>query len=94
MSVFFKDLRARYTVFNEAIAERDLVKLARESHAVKSSAATMGAVALCQLAGKIEYHCQRSDSEIAFELVYALKPLAEKSIKQLSDIYQEKMIAE
>ena len=94
MSAFFKDLRARYAVFDEALVERDLLRLAREAHAVKGSAATMGAVALSRLASKIEYHCNSNDSEIALELVYALKPLAEKSIKQLSDIYLERTVTE
>ncbi|MGD8206447.1 MAG: response regulator [Thiohalocapsa sp.] len=81
VSVFLEELHARAAAMADGLEDGDTDRLAREAHALKSSAATYGAVRISDHAARIDDACKRQEHTVARDharqLIAAVKPTAE-----------------
>ena len=87
MEVYFRETRKRFDVVDAAIRSRDLQCLKDEAHALKSSAGTMGAAALQELAKAVELACKAGNEEEAFRMACEVKNVGQHCIAQLAQHY-------
>jgi HPt (histidine-containing phosphotransfer) domain-containing protein len=82
MLVFVEDTGRRLDRLEQLAASGERHGLAREAHALKGSAASMGAAAIAAASSEIEHRAQRSDGDLAMP-VAALRAIAERSYPEL-----------
>jgi HPt (histidine-containing phosphotransfer) domain-containing protein len=82
MGVFIDDTNQRLDRLQALAAVRDCALLAREAHALKGSAASMGAAAVADAAGELEQRAQHGRGDW-LESVAALRAVAERSYPSL-----------
>jgi PAS domain S-box-containing protein len=78
VAVFLEELLTRAAAMTAGLEDGDTERLGREAHALKSSAATYGAVRISEHAARIDEACKRHEDAVAREharqLVAAVEP--------------------
>ena len=82
MTVFVEDTNRRLARLQSLAGARDLARLAQEAHALKGSAASMGAAAIADAAGELEQRAQRGAGDWQAS-VADLRAVAERSYPSL-----------
>lgn len=84
VSVFLEELRSRAAAMATGLEEGDADRLGREAHALKSSAATYGAVRISDHATRVDDACKRQDHAVAREHARRLVAAVEPTVDALS----------
>ena len=82
MTLFIEDTDGRLERLQSLAAARDLARLAQEAHALKGSAASMGAAAIADAAGELEQRAGHGCGDWQGS-VAALRAVAERSYPSL-----------
>ena len=82
LAIFIEDTGRRLARLEALAAACDLLRLAREAHALKGSAASMGAAAIAEAAGELEQRAGHRGGDWTAS-VAALRAVAERSYPSL-----------
>ena len=96
LHLFVEETRRRIDVIQQAQIEADASQIEKEAHAIKSSAASVGAISLGQQAKQLEHICQGQPSDgglpdAAIELAQQLTVLAEQVLTAFEQDYLAKL---
>jgi len=84
VQVFIRELRERAGRIGVGIAVEDLNALGREAHALKSSAATYGALALAHWARALDAACKAGERRAALEAARRIGELTNPTAEALT----------
>ena len=87
LRVFIEELRERVQALTQAAGAMDLAAMGRESHTLKSSAATFGVGRVACFATELNRACKSNNQARALELVDALTVETEPAIAALVSEY-------
>ncbi|NMP32102.1 response regulator [Thalassotalea sp. M1531] len=87
IDLFIKETDRRIVVIKQAALEDDIQQIEKEAHAIKSSASSVGAIALGDLARLLELSCQQNNAHELPELVAGVSKLAFSSLSSLKQKY-------
>ncbi len=87
LEIFIEELRERSRALTQAAENMDMSRLASESHALKSSAATFGVRRVAELATELNLACKSNSQIRALELVELLTAETEPAIAALASAY-------
>ncbi|WP_448556057.1 response regulator [Thalassotalea montiporae] len=96
LHLFVDETRRRVDVIQQAKTETDASQIEKEAHAIKSSAASVGAIGLGQLAKQLEHVCQRqpSDGSLSDATIELIAQLAKLSAQVLAVLERDYLIAD
>ena len=96
LHLFVDETRRRVEVIQQAQSEADANQIEKEAHAIKSSAASVGAIGLGQLAKQLEHVCQRqpSDGSLSDATIELIAQLVELVAQVLAVLEQDYLIAD
>jgi CheY-like chemotaxis protein len=84
IEVFVDELRMRASSIQAGIDGSDVARLAKEAHALKSSAATYGAIVVAETARRVDQACKDGDRTQAMTQAQALLDSVEPTVSALS----------
>ena len=87
LEIFIAELRERARALTQAAGAMDISRLASESHALKSGAATFGVRRVAELATELNSACKSNSQIRALELVELLTAETEPAIAALASAY-------
>ena len=87
-ALFEKEMETRVNAINAAWVERNLVSLAKESHTLKSSAASFGAEQFSVFMTDIEAACRSEDMALLIEVL----PQVNAQYKRTMELYQAQVV--
>jgi len=87
VQLFITETQKRVEQIRLSSETLDFSIIESEAHAIKSSAATIGAIPLGELAKKLEHKCQLQQCREVPSIINALVQLAEQSIKELTGLH-------
>ena len=86
IEVFFQDVPPRLAELEQALAQSDGIRAAREAHSIKGAASNLGGVAMRAMAARVEALCRSNELEEADKLLPQLAEHLNHLGKALQDL--------
>ncbi|REL28014.1 response regulator [Thalassotalea euphylliae] len=91
LHLFVDETRRRIAVIEQAQIKADASQIEKEAHAIKSSAASVGAIGLGELAKQLEHVCQRqpSNGQLSDATISLVEQVSESAVLALQALEQD-----
>lgn len=84
ITTFSEETQRRLTLLNWLLGQQDWFQASLQAHALKSTAASLGALGLQRYAAKLELACLAQAASCAWGYSRLLEPLAGRTLRRLS----------
>ena len=90
LTTFSEETRRRLTLLSWLLSQQDWFQASLQAHALKSTAASLGALGLQRYATKLELACLAQSASCAWGYSRLLEPLAGRTLRRLSALVPQR----